>query len=142
MLVEAYGDHTLSEATCKRWFQRFRNNDFDVRNEERGRPPKKFEDAELQAILDEDDTLSQKQMAAMLNVAQQTISDRLKAMGKIQKCGKWVPHELNERQMENRKTICQILLQRHERKSILHRIVTGDEKWIYFKNPKWGKIVG
>ncbi|GBP42386.1 Mariner Mos1 transposase [Eumeta japonica] len=111
-------------------------NDFDVRNKERGRPPKKFEDVKLQAILDEDDTLSQKQMADMLNVAQQTISDRLKAMGKIQKCGKWVPHELNERQMENRKNTCEILLQRHERKSVLHRIVTGDEKWIYFKNPK------
>lgn len=136
MLVEAYGDHALSEATCKRWFQRFRDNDFDVLNEERGRPSKKFEDAELQAILNEDDTLSQKQMAVMLNVAQQTISDRLKAMGKIQKCGKWVPHELNERQMENRKNTCEILLQRHERKSVLNRIVTGDEKWIYFKNPK------
>ena len=41
MLVEAYGDHALSEATCKRWFQRFRDNDFNVRNEERGRPQKK-----------------------------------------------------------------------------------------------------
>lgn len=28
------------------------------------------------------------------------------------------------------------MLQRHERKSVLHRIVTGDEKWIFFKNPK------
>ena len=72
-------------------------------NEERGRPPKKFEDAELQTILDGDDTLSQKQMAPKLNVAQQTIYDRLKAMGKIQKCIKWLPHELHERQMENRK---------------------------------------
>lgn len=136
MLIEAYGDHALSEATCKRWFQRFRNNDFDVRNKERGRPPKKFEDAELQALLDEDDTLSEKQMGIMLNVAQQTISVRLKAMGKIQKCGKWVPHELNDRQMEKRKTTCETLLLRHERKSVLHRIVTSDEKWIYFKNPK------
>jgi len=117
----------LSEATCKRWFQRFRNNDFEVRNKERGRPPKKFEDAELQTILDGDDTWSQKQMAAMFNVAQQSISGRLEAMGKIQKCGKWVPHELNQRQMENRKNTCEILLQRHVRKSVLHRIVTGDE---------------
>ena len=116
MLVEAYGDHALSEATCKRWLQWFRNNDFDVRNEERGRAPKKFEDTELQTILEEDDTLSQKQMAAILNLAQQTISDCLKAMGKIQKCGKWVPHELNERQMENRKNTCEILIQIHVRK--------------------------
>ena len=31
---------------------------------------------------------------------------------------------------------CQILLARQKRKSFLHRIVTGDEKWIYFQNPK------
>ena len=31
-------------------------------------------------------------------------------MGNIQKCGKWVTHEVTERQMENRKTICEILL--------------------------------
>ena len=140
MLVEAYGDHALSEATCKRWFRRFRDGDFDVRNEERGRPPKKFEDIELQTILDEDPTLSQKQMAEMLNVAQQIISDRLRAMGKIQKSGKWVPNVLNDRQMENRKTICEILLQRHDTKSVLHRIVTGNEKWIYFHNPKRKKL--
>ena len=29
-----------------------------------------------------------------------------------------------------------MLLQRFERKSFLHRIVTGNEKWIYFENPK------
>nr|KAF6310761.1 hypothetical protein mMyoMyo1_008805 [Myotis myotis] len=41
--------------------------------------------------------------------------------------------------MENRKVISKMLLQRHERKSFLHRIVTGDEKWIYFENPKCRK---
>ena len=29
-----------------------------------------------------------------------------------------------------------MLLQRFERKSFLHRIATGDKKWIYFENPK------
>ncbi|GFY08291.1 mariner Mos1 transposase [Trichonephila clavipes] len=29
-----------------------------------------------------------------------------------------------------------MLLVRHKRKSYLHRIVTGDEKWIYFENTK------
>ena len=54
-------------------------------------------------------------------------------MGKV---GKWVPYELNERQQENRKTTCEMLLVRYKRKSFLHRIVTGDEKWIYFESPK------
>ncbi|KAG5326435.1 MOS1T transposase, partial [Pseudoatta argentina] len=37
----------------------------------------------------------------------------------------------------------ELLLQRQKRKDFLHRIVTGDEKWIHYDNPKrrksWGK---
>jgi len=78
--------------------------------------------------LDEDDTQSQKMLAEQLSVSQAAISMRLYAMGKVQKIGKWVPHELNGRQMERRQNTCQILLARQKRKSFLHRIVTGDEK--------------
>ena len=63
-----------------------------------------------------------------LGVQQQAITKRLRAMGKILKYGKWVPHEMTERQMENRKVTCEMLLQRYRRKSFLHRTVTGDEK--------------
>lgn len=48
MLVEAYGDNVLSAATCKRWFRRFTDNENDVSIEEHGRPPKNFEDVDLQ----------------------------------------------------------------------------------------------
>ena len=85
LLVEAYGEHALSQRQCLNWFNKFKKGDFDVRNEERGRPPKKFEDAELQALLDEDDGQTQQQLAAQLNVTQQCVSERLKAMGKILK---------------------------------------------------------
>lgn len=37
------------------------------------------------------------------------------------------------------KRICEMLLQCHDRKSFLYRIITGDEKWIYFENPKRAK---
>ncbi|GFX28030.1 hypothetical protein TNCV_774141 [Trichonephila clavipes] len=60
MLVEAYGGNALSHAQCYRWFEKFQNGDFDVRNEERRRPAKKFEDAELQALLDENDSQTRK----------------------------------------------------------------------------------
>ena len=30
----------------------------------------------------------------------------------------------------------EMLLERHKKKSFLHRIVTGDEKWIQYDNPK------
>ncbi|GFW31022.1 mariner Mos1 transposase [Trichonephila clavipes] len=135
-LVEAYGGNALSRAQCYRWFEKFQNGDLHVRNEERGRPAKKFEDAELKALIDEDDGQTQEHRAEQLNVDQSTISRRLKAMGKIIKVGRWVPHELTDRQQENPKFVCEMLLARYKRKLYLHRIVAGDEKWIYFENPK------
>jgi len=53
-------------------------------------------------------------------------------MGKIQKVGRWVPPELNKRQMERCKNTCEILLERYRRKSFFYRIVT-DEKWFFFR---------
>lgn len=50
--------------------------------------PKIFEDQQLQALLDEEACHTQKQLVEILNVAQQTISDRLQAMGKISTEGK------------------------------------------------------
>jgi len=63
------------------------------------------------------------------------VSKRLHAMEKIQKEGKWVPHELIENAIANRLNISISLLAR-QKKSFLWRIVTGNEKWIYFDNPK------
>ena len=85
MLVEAYG--ALGKSQCFEWFKKFKSGDFDVRNEERGKPPKKFEDSELQALLDEDDAQTQ-QFADQLNMTGGAVSIRLKSMRKIQKMGK------------------------------------------------------
>ncbi|GFT18038.1 mariner Mos1 transposase [Trichonephila clavipes] len=60
MLVEAYSVNALSRTQCYRWFEKVQNGDFDVRNEERDRPAKKFEDAELKALLGEDDGQTRK----------------------------------------------------------------------------------
>ena len=82
MLVEAYGDNALSETTCRDWFRRFNADNFDKKRENR---PRKVEDCQLQALLDEDDTQSQKMLAEQLGVSQAAISMRLHAMGKVPK---------------------------------------------------------
>jgi len=50
-----------------------------------------------------------------IGVSQAAISMRLHAMGKVQKIGKWIPHEMNDKQMERRQNTCQILLARQKK---------------------------
>ena len=71
-----------------------------------------------------------------MGVTQVAILKRLKAAGYIQKQGNWIPHELKPRDVERRFCMSEMLLERHKKKSFLHRIVTGDEKWIHYDNPK------
>lgn len=136
ILVEVYGEHALSETTCRDWFRRFKDGDFGIEDKERSGRPAKFEDVELEVLLDEDPCQTQEELAKSLGVDQSTISRRLKAAGFIQKHGNWVPHELKPRDVERRFFTCEQLLQRQNRKGFLHRIVTGDEKWIHYDNPK------
>ena len=93
MLGKVYGDNAPSDKTCREWFRRFKSGDFDVEDKERSGRPRAFEDEELQALVDEDPYQTQKQLAEALNCAQSVISDRLKALGKVYKEGKWVPYE-------------------------------------------------
>jgi len=62
-------------------------------------------------------------------------------MGMIQKQGNWVPYELKPRDVE-RCLFAEQLLERQRRKGFLHRIVTGNEKWIHYDNSKRRKLWG
>jgi len=54
LLLETYGDYTPSIKTCEYWFRRFKSGNFDTEDKERPDQPKKFEDKDLEALLDED----------------------------------------------------------------------------------------
>ena len=53
ILSNTYGEATISERTCCEWFQRFKNGDFDVEDWHSGGKEKVFEDAELEALLEQ-----------------------------------------------------------------------------------------
>jgi len=54
MLVEVYGDTAPTDKSCREWFRRFKDEDFSVEDKPRSGQPKKFEDKELEALLEED----------------------------------------------------------------------------------------
>jgi len=85
MLVETYGDNALSETIRRDWFRRFNDDNFDLSDKKRENRPRKIEDCQLQALLDEDDTQSQKMLAEQLGVSQAAISMQLHAMGRFKR---------------------------------------------------------
>ena len=72
MLVEVYGDTAPTNKSCREWFRRFKDGDFSVEDKPRSGQPKKFEDKELEASLEENQT--QEEFAESLGVTQQAIS--------------------------------------------------------------------
>jgi len=103
------------ENNVQRLVSSVHDDNFDLSDKKRENRPRKVENCQLQALLDEDDTQSQKMLAEQLGVSQAAISMRLHIMGKVQKIEKWVPHELNDRQMKRRQNTYQILLARQKK---------------------------
>ena len=60
MLVKAYGHNAPSGSTCRQWFKRFKNHDFDLKDKERKGAAKRFKDEDSEAILDEDPCQSER----------------------------------------------------------------------------------
>ena len=63
LLREACGEHAASQDTCERWFRHFKSGDSEVADTKHGKPSKKAEDVELQTLLFEDESQTQKQIA-------------------------------------------------------------------------------
>lgn len=136
LINSTLGDSSVSHSTCKKWFARFRNGNFSLEDNPRpGAVPKVLDD-EIQVLLNENSAQSQHELADQLGITQQAVSLRLHAMGKIQKEGRWVPHVLSYDNKMRRYDTAVSLLSRFKKKDFLSQIVTGDEKWVFYDNPK------
>jgi len=90
MLVEVYGDIAPTDKSCREWFRCFKNGDFSVEDKPRSRQPKKFEDKELEALLEEDQSQMQEELAESLNVTQQAVFCTIESHGNDLKTRKLV----------------------------------------------------
>ena len=54
LLLVTYYECFPTERACQRWFTKFRNRDFDIQDKERSRQVNKFENEELEALMDQD----------------------------------------------------------------------------------------
>ena len=76
LLVEVYDDIAPTDKSYREWFRRFKDGDFSVENKPRSEQPKKFTDKELKALLEEDQSQTQEELAESLGITQQAVSVR------------------------------------------------------------------
>jgi len=68
------GDTSPIDKSCREWFRHFKDGDFSIEDKPRSGQPKKFEDKELEALLEEDQSQTQEELTESLAVTQQAIS--------------------------------------------------------------------
>jgi histone-lysine N-methyltransferase SETMAR len=134
-ICEVYGD-VLDVRKCQRWFSRFRSGNYDLSDGHRSGRPVELDNDLLRSVVESDPRQTIEQLAEKLNSSWSCVQEHLQQIGKVNRQGVWVPHELSEENRSQRTTICNSLITRQEREPFLHRIVTGDEKWVLYVNAK------
>jgi histone-lysine N-methyltransferase SETMAR len=74
-------------------------------------------------------------LSAALGTPGDTVRRHLYQLDMVRRNCHKVPHDLTAEQAQRHKTICQELLTNPMDERFLKRIITCDEKWVYYKNP-------
>ncbi|CAG9791971.1 unnamed protein product [Diatraea saccharalis] len=101
---------SANKRTVRFWFKRFRDGNFNLKNEPRGRPPTQVNNDKLREMVEADPSQTSQELAAWFNVTLPTILTHLCQINKIKKYEKWVPHDLTDLQKETRVVTCVTLL--------------------------------
>jgi [histone H3]-lysine36 N-dimethyltransferase SETMAR len=129
------GQVSINRSTASRWFKRFASGDLNLDDQPRsGRPRVAVETAVTAAFRTEPQT-GTRVIAHRVGVSKNTVHRRLREMDFSNKQPRQSPHELTQRQDDNRVHLCQELLKNPRDHRFWRRIVTGDEKWVFLRNP-------
>ena len=71
-LLKVFGEGTVSDRTCRRWYEKFETGDFDLSDKPRSRRPSLIDDDVVKAMLEQNPFLTTSEIAERLNSAQQT----------------------------------------------------------------------
>ncbi|GBN21362.1 Histone-lysine N-methyltransferase SETMAR [Araneus ventricosus] len=133
-MCESLGINTVSYDTVKVWFRKFKAGNFDIEDEPRFGRPIEVDCEQLKKIIDQDRNVSTRTIALELDVCQKTIVNALRRINVTFKFNRWMPHELTAEDKRKRKAAYLALLRDQRKEKILDRIVTCDEKWVYYNN--------
>lgn len=142
-ICAVHRDDGVSETTVREWFRRFRSGDFNCADSLRSGRPTEVDDDQIKTLIENNQRYTTREIAEILKISNSTVFEHLKKLGCVNRLDVWVPHDLSEKNLMDRISICDSLHKRNENDPFLKRMVTGDEKWIVYNNVvrkrSWGK---
>ena len=93
----------------------------------------------IHRVLEEHPQESTRRLAEELGALKDTIHHHIKTLEKSYRRCRSVPHELTPQQAQHRGDICHRLISNPMNDGFISRIVTHDEKWVYYCNPDASK---
>jgi hypothetical protein len=129
------GAGTVKESTCRRWFAKFRTGKEGLRDKNRSGRPLAYNLEDFRQTIEGNPRTNVRSLATELLVSKSTIWNHLHRIGKANRRARKVPRELKAEQKQRRIDLCRQLRQNALDGQFYRRIITCDEKWIFFQNP-------
>lgn len=134
-ICSVFHEASPSRRTCYDWYAKFNSGDFDIEDKPRAGRPSVIENDRLRERIEENPGLTTRKLGEEFGVSHPTIVEHLAQLGLTSKLNRYVPHNLTPEQKHSRVDACMTLLERNRKSPFLDRLITSDEKWVFYDNP-------
>lgn len=133
IICEVEGEGILHTRMAQKWFKRFSSGDISLKRKEGSGRHVMVDRAAISGAVDTEPSKSCRNIAAELGISKSSVHSHLHQLGKVNRRCREIPHELTPEMAKTRISICKQLLDNPHDFRFLKQIVTGDEKWIYYR---------
>ncbi|KOC58661.1 Histone-lysine N-methyltransferase SETMAR [Habropoda laboriosa] len=102
---QKHEEGAIAERTARDWYAKFKNGNFDLKDAPRSGRPVEFDEERLNQLLHENSRQTARELEGKMECSHTAIEKHLHSLGKVQKCGAWVPHALSDNNKNQRATI-------------------------------------
>ena len=110
MLCDVYGEEAVKDRQCRNWFDKFRSENFSLKDEQSSGRPNQVDDDQIKAIIDSDCHVTVLEIEEMLKIPKSTMDRHIQHLGLVKKIDIRIPHELKESHSTKRINACDLHL--------------------------------
>ena len=113
------GEGAVTNRTVRKWFTRFKAGDFNLKYQERPGRPSTTDKDQIKTLIENNPRYTTRKLGEVLNMTKSTIHEHFVMRGYINHLDVLVPHELTEKNLMDRFSICNLLYKRTEERPFL-----------------------